>query len=84
MAVIRDVMPAFQLLHTNVDRGCAKVARKSQGTRQWCSREAWIAFDWLKDRIRKPKGGCRPQRGRGNARNSAAERWTRDRRNYHL
>jgi xanthine dehydrogenase YagS FAD-binding subunit len=54
MAVIRDVMPAFQLLQPT------SVADAQKLLEQY-GRDAWVlaggldSFDWLKDRIRKPK-----------------------------
>src|SRR5271165_1928300 len=54
MAVIRDVMPALNLLQpTSVD-DAQKVLQEHQA-------DAWImaggldSFDWLKDRIKRPK-----------------------------
>jgi len=54
MAVIRDVMPAFELLQPN------SVA-EAQGILEQHGEDAWVlaggldSFDWLKDRIKKPK-----------------------------
>jgi xanthine dehydrogenase YagS FAD-binding subunit len=54
MAVIRDVMPAFELLQPN------SVA-EAQTVLQQHSDDAWVlaggldSFDWLKDRIKRPK-----------------------------
>jgi xanthine dehydrogenase YagS FAD-binding subunit len=54
MAVIRDVMPAFELLQPT---SIADVQRLLQQYRE----DAWVmaggldSFDWLKDRIKKPK-----------------------------
>jgi xanthine dehydrogenase YagS FAD-binding subunit len=54
MAVIHDVMPAFELFQpTSVDAALALLDRYSS--------EAWVmaggldSFDWLKDRIKRPK-----------------------------
>src|SRR5437667_886430 len=54
MAVIHDVMPAFELFQpTSVDDALALLDRYSS--------EAWVmaggldSFDWLKDRIKRPK-----------------------------
>jgi len=54
MAVIRDVMPAFDLLQpTSAD--------EAQKLLQQHGRDAWVlaggldSFDWLKDRIKKPR-----------------------------
>jgi xanthine dehydrogenase YagS FAD-binding subunit len=54
MAVIRDVMPAFQLFQPNSIADAQKLLEQH-------GREAWVmaggldSFDWLKDRIKKPK-----------------------------
>jgi xanthine dehydrogenase YagS FAD-binding subunit len=54
MAVIRDVMPAFDLLQPN------SVA-EARNLLEQHGRDAWVlaggldSFDWLKDRIKKPK-----------------------------
>jgi len=54
MAVIRDVMPAFDLLQPSS-------AADAQKLLQDHGRDAWVlaggldSFDWLKDRIKKPK-----------------------------
>ena len=54
MAVIRDVMPAFKLIQPTSIADAQKVLRDYQA-------DAWImaggldSFDWLKDRIKRPK-----------------------------
>ena len=54
MAVIRDVMPAFDLLQP-------VSAAEAQSLLQQNAEDAWVmaggldSFDWLKDRIKKPK-----------------------------
>jgi xanthine dehydrogenase YagS FAD-binding subunit len=54
MAVIRDVMPGFELLQPNSLVEAQDILAQQAG-------DAWIlaggldSFDWLKDRIRKPK-----------------------------
>src|ERR1700675_765499 len=54
MAVIRDIMPAFDLLQPTS-------AADAQNLLAQHGRDAWVlaggldSFDWLKDRIRKPK-----------------------------
>jgi xanthine dehydrogenase YagS FAD-binding subunit len=54
MAVIRDVMPAFELLQPN------SIA-EAQGLLEQNGSEGWVlaggldSFDWLKDRIKRPK-----------------------------
>jgi xanthine dehydrogenase YagS FAD-binding subunit len=54
MAVIRDVMPAFDLLQP----GSAAEAQSllaQNGTDAWVMAGGLDSFDWLKDRIKKPK-----------------------------
>src|ERR1700719_36732 len=54
MAVIRDIMPAFDLLQPTS-------ASDAQNLLAQHGRDAWVlaggmdSFDWLKDRIKKPK-----------------------------
>ena len=54
MAVIRDIMPAFDLLQPTS-------AADAQNLLAQHGRDAWVlaggldSFDWLKDRIKKPK-----------------------------
>jgi xanthine dehydrogenase YagS FAD-binding subunit len=54
MAVIRDVMPAFQLFQPNSVAEAEKILEQHRA-------DAWVlaggldSFDWLKDRIKKPK-----------------------------
>ena len=54
MAVIRDVMPAFELLQPTSASDAQKLLERYR-------EDAWVlaggldSFDWLKDRIRKPK-----------------------------
>src|SRR6476659_6320297 len=54
MAVIRDVMPAFQLFQPSSIADAQKLLEQHGG-------DAWVMaggldnFDWLKDRIKKPK-----------------------------
>jgi xanthine dehydrogenase YagS FAD-binding subunit len=54
MAVIRDVMPAFDLLQPSTAADAQKLLEQH-------GRDAWVlaggldSFDWLKDRIKKPK-----------------------------
>ncbi len=54
MAVIRDVMPAFDLLQpeTAVD---AQKLLEQHGEDAWVMAGGMDSFDWLKDRIKKPK-----------------------------
>ena len=54
MAVIRDVMPAFQLLQPTSIAEAQKLLEQ-QGHDAMVLAGGMDAFDWLKDRIRKPK-----------------------------
>jgi xanthine dehydrogenase YagS FAD-binding subunit len=54
MAVIRDVMPAFDLLQpTSADE--AQKLLQQHGPDAWAMAGGLDSFDWLKDRIKKPK-----------------------------
>src|SRR6266566_1628741 len=54
MAVIRDVMPAFELFQpASVDDAVALVNR--YGERAWVLAGGLDSFDWLKDRIKRPQ-----------------------------
>ena len=54
MAVIRDVMPSFQLLQpTSVDD--AEKLLQQHGQDAWVLAGGLDSFDWLKDRIKRPK-----------------------------
>ena len=53
MAVIRDVMPAFELFQpVSVDDTLALLNR--YGSRAWIMAGGLDSFDWLKDRIKRP------------------------------
>jgi xanthine dehydrogenase YagS FAD-binding subunit len=53
MAVIRDVMPAFELLQpTTVDAALDLLERR--GAAAWVLAGGLDSFDWLKDRIKRP------------------------------
>jgi xanthine dehydrogenase YagS FAD-binding subunit len=54
MAVIRDVMPAFELLQPNSIADAQKLLEQ-QGRDAWVLAGGMDSFDWLKDRIKKPK-----------------------------
>jgi xanthine dehydrogenase YagS FAD-binding subunit len=54
MAVIRDVMPAFDLLQPSSIADAQKLLQK-QGSDAWVLAGGMDSFDWLKDRIKKPK-----------------------------
>ena len=54
MAVIRDVMPAFELFQpTSVDDALGLVGR--YGADAWLLAGGLDSFDWLKDRIKRPR-----------------------------
>jgi xanthine dehydrogenase YagS FAD-binding subunit len=54
MAVIRDVMPAFELLQpSSVEE--AQKALEQHGREAWVLAGGLDSFDWLKDRIKRPK-----------------------------
>src|SRR5271169_90345 len=54
MAVIRDVMPAFQLFQPNSVADAQKLLEQ-HGQDAWVMAGGLDSFDWLKDRIKKPK-----------------------------
>jgi xanthine dehydrogenase YagS FAD-binding subunit len=54
MAVIRDVMPAFELLQPSSIADAQKLL-ELQGRDGWVLAGGMDSFDWLKDRIKKPK-----------------------------
>src|SRR6202167_4685941 len=54
MAVIRDVMPAFELLQPNTIAAAQKLLQQ-HGSEAWVLAGGLDSFDWLKDRIKKPK-----------------------------
>jgi hypothetical protein len=54
MAVIHDVMPAFLLLQPG-SLADARKASRTTGTDAWILAGGLDSFDWLKDRMRKPK-----------------------------
>jgi xanthine dehydrogenase YagS FAD-binding subunit len=54
MAVIRDVMPAFELLQPASIADAQKLLAQ-QGEDGWVLAGGLDSFDWLKDRIKKPK-----------------------------
>lgn len=54
MAVIRDVMPAFELFQPNSVAEAQRLL-KQHGSDAWILAGGMDSFDWLKDRIKKPK-----------------------------
>src|ERR1022692_927011 len=54
MAVIRDVMPAFDLLQPSSAADAQKLLQQ-HGEESWVMAGGLDSFDWLKDRIKKPK-----------------------------
>jgi xanthine dehydrogenase YagS FAD-binding subunit len=54
MAVVRDVMPAFDLLQPSSIADAQKLLQQ-QGGDGWVLAGGMDSFDWLKDRIKKPK-----------------------------
>jgi xanthine dehydrogenase YagS FAD-binding subunit len=54
MAVIRDVMPAFQLLQPNSIADAQQLLQRHAAD-GWVLAGGLDSFDWLKDRIKKPK-----------------------------
>ena len=54
MAVIRDVMPAFQLFQPNSIADAQKLLQQ-HGADAWIMAGGLDSFDWLKDRIKRPK-----------------------------
>ncbi len=54
MAMIRDVMPAFELLQPNSIADAQKLLEQ-HGSNAWVLAGGLDSFDWLKDRIKKPK-----------------------------
>ncbi len=54
MAVIRDVMPAFDLLQPDTAADAQKLLEQN-GEDAWVMAGGLDSFDWLKDRIKKPK-----------------------------
>jgi len=53
MAVIRDVMPAFDLLQPDSVADAQKILQQN-GSDAWVMAGGLDSFDWLKDRIKKP------------------------------
>ena len=63
MAVIRDVMPVFELFQpASVDD--ALTLLEQHGTDAWVLAGGMDSFDWLKDRLEARGGGGRSEPGR--------------------
>ena len=82
MAVIRDVMPAFELLQPD-SIAEAQILLQQNGSDAWVLAGGLDSFDWLKDRIKRPEDRDRSKRGRGTSRNPHHQRRHRDRRDDH-
>ena len=54
MAVIRDVMPAFELVQPSSAVEAQKILEQ-HGSDAWVFAGGMDSFDWLKDRIKRPK-----------------------------
>src|SRR5208282_5640635 len=54
MAVMRDVMPAFDLLQPSSVDDAQKLLQQ-HGADAWVMAGGLDSFDWLKDRIKRPK-----------------------------
>src|SRR5579862_6769922 len=54
MAVIRDVMPAFELMRPESVAEAQQILQR-HGSDAWILAGGMDSFDWLKDRIRRPK-----------------------------
>src|SRR6266446_1901003 len=54
MAIIRDVMPAFELFQPTSAADAQKLLQQ-HGEDAWVMAGGLDSFDWLKDRIKKPK-----------------------------
>ncbi len=54
MAVIRDVMPAFELVRPESVAEAQQILQR-HGSDAWILAGGMDSFDWLKDRIRRPK-----------------------------
>ena len=79
MAVIHDVMPAFELFQpASIDDALALLDH--YGTDAWVLAGGLDSFDWLKDRIKRPKVVIDLSQSRGAARHQGARRRPRDRR----
>ena len=79
MAVIRDVMPAFQLFQPGSIADAQKLLEQ-HGQEAWVMAGGLDSFDWLKDRIKQAQGAGRSERDRRVAGHSHHKRRNRNRR----
>ena len=82
MAVIRDVMPAFELLQPDSIAEAQKLLQQ-HGSDAWVMAGGLDSFDWLKDRIKRPKVVVDLSGSRGTSGHSHHQRRHRDRRDDH-
>jgi xanthine dehydrogenase YagS FAD-binding subunit len=54
MAIIRDIMPAFELFQPATTDDALRLAGQ-HGSEAWVMAGGLDTFDWLKDRIKRPK-----------------------------
>jgi len=74
MAVIHDVIPAFELFQpTTVDDALALQSR--HGAKAWVLAGGLDSFDWFKDRIKRPEVVYRPEPDQRVAWHSRSWRW---------
>ena len=55
MAIIRDIMPAFELFQPATHRRRTGACSITHGSDAWVLAGGLDSFDWLKDRIKRPK-----------------------------
>ena len=79
MAVIRDVMPAFELFQpASIDDALELLER--HGADAWVLAGGLDTFDWLKDRTKRPRVVVDLSQIAGAARHQGGRRRPRDRR----
>ena len=76
MAVIRDVMPVFELYQPASDGRCDQAARR-HGTDALVLAGGLDSMDWLKDRLKRPRvvvdlGQIKELQGRARGRTAAS------------
>ena len=82
MAVIHDVMPAFELFQP-ASIGDALALLDRYGPDAWVMAGGLDTFDWLKDRIKRPSVVVDLSQVAGAARHQGRERRPRNRRHDH-